>query len=475
MTPTYADQTQQYSDIFENIRSPLQFYGDSLDETVMQRGGFPFVVISNPVQAGTGVITAIVDCAFAEPIFLSPFFWGQGNAPGLFNVNSLDFNFSFLTNAAFRMWSHDNQGGTNVITSGSIAFGGQVGGPSGGGVFPMGTLPLLIVQYLTPQETQIIPPSMPLTYSYFDVQRYVSNLGQIQGAVKDTYYSNNIQLNSIPRRVYVYIRPSNSALYNDPSLTDTYFQISNMSVQFQNKSGLLASASMEQLYQMSVKNHCNMSWTQWSGGPVYTTGLIPTGSAPLANPSVNTIGSIVCLEFGTDIGLDSLDSAGKQGQYMLQIQLTASSLFTPVAALYPNGIECSMYIITVLEGTFTIEGLGRASSNIGVISSKDILDAKQNPFINYRDVEQVYGGNFLSGLKDFGNSILSGIKSFVGNKGISTVLGAIPHPYAQVGSQVARTLGFGEGVYAGEEAGEGVAAGGAYLNKKDLRRRLKKY
>src|SRR5690606_32698689 len=123
--------------------------------------------------------------------------------------------------------------------------------------------------------------------------------------------SNNIQLNSIPRRMYIYVRERNQDLYSTPNNPDTYFSIENISIQFQNKNGLLASASKQQLYEISVKNHCNMSWTQWSGGPVVNSAL-PFGST--AN-HYGTIGSILCIEYASDIGLDSIEAPGKLGQY----------------------------------------------------------------------------------------------------------------------------------------------------------------
>jgi hypothetical protein len=460
LSPTYPDQSQQYSDLFDSIRSPLQSYGDSL-EGVEPRGAYPFVIISNPVSTGVPV-TAVVDAACLDAIMLSPFFWGQGNSTGFINVSSMDFNITWLGAAAYRMWSHDSQGGTNIITSASVVFGGQPGGPTT--TFPMGNIPLIITQYITPQETQIVSPIEPITYSYFLVNRYTTNLGLIaQGAPLSPITSNTIQLSSIPKRIYAYIRPANSALYADCSLTDTYFQIQSVSIQFQNDSGLLASANMSQLYTLAVKNHCKMSWNQWSGGLSGTLGLNTPGTL---DNNLFTVGSIICLEPGIDLGLNALQAPGQTGLFTLQITLNALPLFTLNPTAYPSGtINCQMTIIIVEEGTFTIQGVGRATANIGVLSSKDVLDAQSSPAVNYSDVEQVNGGDFLSGLKDFGQSLLSGLKNFVSNKGISSSLGSIPHPYAQVGSQVAKALGLGEGVY----------AGGKLMNRRDLRSRLKNY
>lgn len=453
-TPSYQDQSQNYGDLYASNRNPLGFYDNNGDGTQNGRGGFPFNVVTNPVQAGTDPITAVIDCGFYEPIFLSPFYWGHSNESGFYNVNTMDFNITFLSQAAARMWSHYDLAGTNVITTSTYTFGGLLGGPTtltnlGG------NLPLMLFNYITPQETMVIPPNIPITYPYFDVLRFPSDQAPATSGVVQTYQSNNIQLNSIPRRMYVFVRERNSDLFSNPSHTDTFFSITNMSIQFQNKNGLLASASMQQLYQMSVKNHCKLSWNQYSGGPCYVRNFAT---------QIGTVGSVVCIEFASDIGLDSLQAPGVLSQSMLQVQLncvnTSGRTITP-----------TLYIVTIMEGTFTIQGLGQASTNVGVITPKDILDCQNNPMVNYADVEAINGGDFLSGLKSFGSKLLPFLQKahdFIKkNKLVSKGLSYLPHPGAQVGSKAAEFLGYGEG--------EGVMVGGKNLSRVQMRRRLHEY
>jgi hypothetical protein len=450
MSPTYPDQSQQYADLFDNIRSPQQSYGDGIDETVQQRGAFTYYVVANPVQTGTATLTAIIDVGLCEPIFLPPFYFGCSNRSAFFNVNSIDFNITFVGNPAFRMWSHNDNGGTNTILTGLVNFGGTTLGPTTSLIG--GQMPLILTQYITPQETQILSPSMSVTYPYFDIQRFPTGYSPVTAGSTAIIPSNNIQLSSIPRRMYIYVRDSNFSINNSCAYTDTYFSISSISIQFMNKNGLLASASPLQLYQMCKKNHCNMSWTQWSGGPVFSTGTTGT-------PTVFTIGSVLCIDFATDIGLESLDAPGKLGQYQIQVQVTAKNISA-------RTITPTLYIVPILEGTFTIPSLGRALLNIGCITSQDILDAKQSPVVNYNEVENVSGGDFFSGLKNFfSTQVLPRIRNFVDNRGISTALGAIPHPWAQAASSAAHSLGYGEG----------VMVGGSDMSRESLANRMQNY
>ena len=456
MFPNYPDQTQQYGDLFGSNRSQFSQYADGIKGAVMQRGSYPFTVVANPVSAGVPV-TAIIDVAFCEPIVLPPLYFGSSNRSAFFNVSSMDFNITFEGNVAARMWSHDDIGATNVITSSTATFGGMVSGPAT--AFLGGQLPLLLINYITPKEDMVLSPNMPISYPYFDVQRYVTQQSAVPAAGTTTIQSNNIQLSSIPRRIYIFVRDSNQFLFNNASLPDAFFQISNLSLQFLNKNGLLASASPMQLYNMAKKNHINMHWVDWSGQPLKQAATLTDNLAG--------IGSLLCIEFATDVGLDSISCPGKLEQAALQVQVTCKNIST-------RQITPSLYVIAVLEGEFVIPSLGRAMVNVGCISSQDILDAKQMPGYNYADVENVQGGDFFSGLKNFWQQrVLPAVRSFIKEKGISKSLGALgtvlPGPYGQVAktaSEVAKHYGYGDG---------GVLLGAARLPKKQLKKQVRHY
>jgi hypothetical protein len=464
MTPSYPDQSQAYSQLFGTNRNPLGFYGDSLDKSMMGRAGFPFNIVTNPLSVSAVTpITAVVDVVFNEPIFLSPFYWGHANESGFYNVNTMDFNITFLGNAGNRMWSHDATSSGTTITGVSAQFTNFGTSPAAFS-YVNNNQPLLLFKYITPLETEKLPFNQPITYPYFDIQRFPTDSQNVIAAGTNwQFVSNNIQLNSIPRRMYIYIRERNQDLYNTCQNTDSYFSVENISVQFQNKNGLLSSANKRQLYEMAVKNHCNMSWSQWSGEYLAQTGLLSSGAGPfsVSTNKIAGIGSILCIEFATDIGLNDIEAPGKLGQYMLQI----NGLSTNVSN---RAITPTMYIVVVSEGTFTVEGIGKASTNIGVISSQDILDAMSSPWVDYNDVQCVNGGNFLSGLKSFGNKLWKFAKE---TKAISKGLRAVPNPYAQMGATAAESLGLGY-MDGGVAIGGRRKKGGMILDRGALKNRL---
>jgi hypothetical protein len=341
----------------------------------------------------------------------------------------------------------------------------------------------MLFTYITPQETQILSPTQPISYPYFDVQRYATVQSEVAAGASSTMISQNIQLSSIPRRMYIYVRKRNQDLFSSTESTDTYFALSNASMQFMNKNGLLASASMQQLYEQSVKNHCTMSWVQWSGSSQVSNSFSKVGS----------VGSILCVEFSTDIGLESLEAPGKLAQAMLQVTVTAAN--TSSAAITPE-----LYVVTVLEGVFTIKALNSASTSIGVLTSKDILDC-QYDHVDYRMVQEINGGDFFSGLKEglsklahqavpIARQIAPEVNKFLREtKALSSALSASPFAAA---APVVRSFGYGEGEgeggasrrsvsfrsphsralrYAGEGEGEGEGEGGVQAGSRLSQRR----
>lgn len=462
MSATSLDQSQKYQDLQNTVRNPLAVYGDTVQMSVPGRGSANYKIVQNP-QNNTGapvVSTAIVDCLFSENLFmLAPFIWGKLESGGLYNITSLDFTFNFLTQSANRFWSHDDSAGNN-ITSATFQFGGLQNGPSSIG---FSQAPTLNITWISPPETSLLGPSMAISYPYFQVERYVTDFANIANSPDSYvwYSSSNIQLKSIPRRMYVFMRKRNSDLYANANCTDTYMAINNVNIQFQNRSGIYSTASQQQLYLTAVKNGCNMSWGEWSGLPQYS------GSSNFVN-SFYGAGSVCCFEFGTDIANQSpLDAPGKSGQYNLQVNVNAANISGAV-------LNASLYIVSVYEGTFSIMGSGQSLTQIGVLTSNDILDSAQQGYASYQDAQLVNGGDFLSGIKDF---FVNKVAPFLRETKLGSTLAQHIPVVGPALSSGLKALGYGEGLsIAGDGlsiAGDGgVLVGGAKMRRKNLRQRL---
>lgn len=454
-SPNCPDQSQNYNDLLGTNRNPLAFYGDSLDETVLSRAAFSFNIVSNTDTQ------AIVDMVIHEPIFLNPLYWGMGNSSGFINVNAMDWNITFLQNAGNRMWSHNASAKT--ITNIAVQFNG-FSAPAFSYIQNQPTLEFI---YISQNQNDLFPVDQPSTYPYFDINRYPTDISPItwNNMAPTQVTSNNIQLASIPRRMYIYVRPRNSVLHASPNFTDTYYGISALNIQFNNRTGLLSGASQHQLYQMSIKNHCDMSWEQWSGQPSYATGLFPGGAGPfpLGTSKHGTIGSIICIEFGTDIGLNEMEAPGISGQYQLLVQ---AQVYNCDPTLAHDATDLTMYIVVVNEGSFTIPSYGKADAQIGIISRNDVLNAQRNPFINYEDIQEVNGGNFLSGLKKFGHKLGRAAMDAAPYVKAAYKYGKKAMPCIESAAEIAEAVA--PYLAAGEVVGEGR------MRRKDLRSRMRR-
>ncbi len=419
-TPSYLDQSCNYSDLQGTLRNPLGNYSDSSDGENCPRGGFSqyTVVLNTPSQA-------IIDCVFIEPVFLSPFYFGAGMAEGFLHIQQMNFVWNFIANAAFRMWSHDISGvnAPGAITSGQVSFSNFTTlNPAN---FTYATsLPTMFMCYISPKETMPIPSIC--IYPYFNYTRYSTDLGS--GILSNTAPSapitaQNIQLASIPKRLIIYVRATNQSLESSPNLTDNFVSIRTLSINWNNNEGLFSNASQHDLYQMSRSNGLNMSWEQWSGGPVYS-------SAGAFGPKIGTLGGPIIVEFGKDIGLDGNEAPGKLGNYNLLVQTGVYN------QNQTSGIFPVLYVIVISEGSVTCENLD-VTPQIGIISTTDILDAQTRPDVSvtYNDVMDVNGGNFFTGLRDFGKKVYGVAKKV--------------WPYVKTGLDVARFvapfIGLGEG------------------------------
>lgn len=395
LCPTMQDYFQEYSSGAGTNRNPLDFYSGNSYETT--RGAFPYVAVNNDVNATPATpFTAKVSAVITEPIFLSPFLFGKGSSSknGFIGVQTLDFQF-VLGSRLERIWSHDPSGGS-TITNYNVEFG----------------QPALLFNYITPKMLEPIPKS--LSYSYMVIDRYpTDNNAAVASNTTVSISSNNIQLNSIPRRVYIYCRKRNADLYATD--TDTFLALNSININYNNQSGLLSSASAQDLYNISKRNGVNMSWPEWSGSAFSTAAI--TGAplqsqqgVPVLFDSTGTsgtkrrglVGSVLALDFGVDIGLDDLHAPGEIFTSQFQVNAT----FTNISQ---SSINPTLYLVFVSEGIWTIENL-QSIAQIGVLNKEDILNARQIPGVNMRFSDNVYGGDFLKSLKNVGNQVLAATK-----------------------------------------------------------------
>jgi len=368
LTPSEQDQYQLYGDYIQygSARNVLGNYGEQGYRT--NRGGFAGVhVVSNTNTAAQVYLDVI------EPLFISPLDFGMENGRGLFGVQTMQITLTLKSDWS-RLWSHDSVNGNTAMIISNMTIGT-------GGI----QTPTILFNYLTPKFTDIRPAVN--AYPYFSIDRYPTADFFLPAIPAGAYLGNNIQQNStniqlgvIPKRIYIYARISDSyRASNKLYIPDVYAYISAISINFNNRSGLLSGASAEQLYRMSVKNGCTLSWTQWS----------------------RNVGSVLCIDLMSDLSLSEAEAVGLLGTYQLNYSVQLQSM-SPLAG---NTIPYTLYTTVVSPGVFTIQDQF-SEAMIGIISQRDILDAPEIRKVDFEDVHNYYGGSFTGRLKSIGRKLV---------------------------------------------------------------------
>ncbi len=369
MSPNALDQSQQYSECI-GTRNPLGPVNNAEPDEDVARGGFQGVVFgSNTPTAGSLLLTC------TEPVMVSPLDWNNSNEPAFVGLTNFTFNGVFDANLQNRVIS---------VMNGSVATFSSIV------VTPVQAQMHFL--YITPSVISPIPKI--LNYPYFPINRYVTdNSVPLAPLASTTKVTNNIQISSIPKRIILYVKQNKATI--TPSSCDVFAAINSISVDFMNRSSLLASASQQQLFEMSKNNMLDMDWNDFSGS------LAPAGPSPL-NPgsrSVSGPGSMVVINPVFDFGLDNLQTSGSTGQTQLSISVNYTNLNKV------DTISFSLYLVIVDDGLITIPSSGGVCyQQNSIVGSNDLLKTSLSaPSFTTGDVlvQDQMGGSFWGKLKSF--------------------------------------------------------------------------
>ena len=431
-TPVMADVVGKYSDFVGANYNPLGSATNFADNDLLPRGTLTMDGAATTLalcQAGTFSTTAalalvadtaqplFVQFTCTEPLMVSPFLWShpKANNQGMYGVQNATFTFNI--GDASRMW----RSSTGQVSAVSIA------------AFQSSAL---IFNFLSPHPSDLLKSRN--VCAYMDLPRFISSPGVALPAaansqsfgVTTTITSNAIQLNQIPSRLFVWLR--NPASYTTPyaanqeSYPDTFGVITGISVNFNNQSGILASATPQDLYKFSVENGSNQSWFEFSGQI-----NVPDVAGGMGR-KVPMSGSLLILEFAKDINIsDDYYAAGSLGNFQLQLVIQAKNQFT--TAYNPDVV-----IMVENDGCFVCER-GTSAVYTGLLTKSDVLAASEQPSYHYSDVSRMVGGGFLDSLKSIVGRVLPMLAPLAKRH-----LAKSGHPMGQAASAALGALGYGK-------------------------------
>ena len=397
-SPGMPDNFQAYQDwaTYGSGRNPLADYGENSSE--MTRGGFPIVLAPNGLS---------FTCEVVEPLFLSPFLSGQSDEEAFVNINQLNLSFRFVQNTN-RVLCHSVLG--NAITTVTVTFT---------------QAPEILINYISPQITMPLPTVQ--TVSYSKLQQYIKPITGFVAGSTQTVISDSIKLSMIPSAMYLFVRHARSA--SNYLVSDSYAKLSNINVLWNNQSGLLATASDQELYSITHRCGSNLSWAQYS----------------------KYRGSVFAVEFGEDIGLQANECAGVAGQYTIQITATAKNLST-------TG-DYEFFVVFDMPGTTSVFENGCRSS-IGNFSEAMVLSAHQSAEeLSHEVYASIHGGGrrgggrFMGRFKSFIHKVSGGIAR--GAQMVAPLLDKVAPQYSALARGVGNVAGEVSNLTAGSRTSGG--------------------
>ncbi len=338
----------------------------ALGYDVKSRGTFLIDSVAGDVAAA-GVQTVDITVTTTEPLFISPFLFGDGlceEASGLSGVSSINLNFNIGPSLVGRAFTIVPLTINNTITSAVLQAVPKFE---------------VLMTFLSPKPSQLIPLTNCLPY--YEMLSYKTVQAQTAIAGADFIMTSSIvSPNSIPDSVYLFVRDTNQTAVQRAQLNEFYYPIKSIAITWNTQSGLLASATQQTLYEMTKRRGLKMDWPQFRGDAC--------GAGIINNVAkVATTGGIICLSFNKDIPIqEQYYSSGSLGLWSFQAQVTCTN--TTLVAL---AASTELVVVFFQSGIFQSTS-GSSSQYIGVLSKDEVLRVSQEPYITHNEHLRLVGG-----------------------------------------------------------------------------------
>ena len=374
------------------------------DQKRFHRGCFP--IKANSAAFGAEAVSEnVIKYYVTEPLLLSPFMFAKtkANNQGFYGIQNMNIVANLNNGArAFR--------GPTVGAPSFLNPSGTTGANGITGIYVNmwgddGTIkvaaPELLFTFLTPHPSDLMPARNIVPY--YELPRYINGSQPelpasvlLNGALTKSSVMaqfNAVQLNQIPDRLILFTRIKPSAS-NGWGIAEVALPIKSISINFNNNSGILASATQQELWQMSKNNGANTTWAEFQG---YGTSVGNSGGVD-TGPKVNAVplsGSYLILEFGKDIQLtEDFYASGSLGNFNLQCDVVVENNTIYAAA----ASDWELVLITMNSGVFVCER-GTSATYTGILTKQDVLEASAQEYYTHDDVKRLVGGGFWDSIK----------------------------------------------------------------------------
>ncbi len=388
MTPVAFDTYKQYPDAVGANNNPLGSWVNVADNDLLPRGAHPLLSIAgNTVGDGVASRTVTIQVQITEPLLLSPFIFAnpQSNAQSFYGIQNL--NFVFNIGDTKRFWR----------TAKAITDASQYNGAPYSVSLSSFSNSRLFFNFLTPHPSDALVNPRNVV-PYYELPRYLTtSQTPLSAGASASLTTSTLQLNQIPDKLILMVRkPMTSQLWDD---SDSCMVINSISINFNNQSGILASAQIQDLYRYSRDAGSNQNWYEFSG-QAFRNSIAGGNYSPSVPNGYRlwTSGSFLMLDFAQAIQLtEDFYAPGSLGNFNLQINLNVTNNSD-------QSVTPEICLITMNSGVFVCER-GQSSVFTGILTKQDVLDASQMGAYTRGDVKRMVGGSFLDTLKDIGSAL----------------------------------------------------------------------
>jgi hypothetical protein len=379
MTPVLPDQAYlNYKDGYLAENNPLGSYKNSTQDVDLNpRGSFPVSALVCRYTTAGGAVPVdnspeatdqagefwrvFITFTSTEPLFLSPFIFGdpEYNCGGFAGINTMNF-VANIDSTCKRLFSTANIGNCTY----TIGLGQPLNPTPNNNAF---TNSRLLFNFLSTQPSDLIP--VRNVCPYMDYPRYLSlstNSPAIASGASADINSQNIQLNQLPDYFIIVARkPMSQQTIEDSS---SFLPINNISINLNNTSGLLSSATANDLWRISVSNNSTQSWTEFSGKALYANNTSGVGDI------IPTTGSLLILSPPKDLSLPDYITSGSIGQYNFQFRVNVTNS-------HADALQPEICVICVNSGVF-VSQMGSSNIYTGVLTKQMVLDTKEQKSVD---------------------------------------------------------------------------------------------
>jgi hypothetical protein len=336
------------------VQDPLSSYGNTDKLQGGGRGqfgpGISITIISGNNSPGTGVAGSVTFNVTLQECLLHPFLKAfSPESTALVGVRQMDFNITFVQDVFKSLWAQSGYSAAGVITSYTNN--------------PVPVAPSLGI--ITYDANWPIPKRV--LYTFPKVVTQSQNVATLAPGASTTINYNSFQIGTELDAIILFAREND----NNTSVTstNTFAQINNINVTYNNVNNILSSFTPLQIWQnLHSANGGNMSFNEFN----------------------SFTGGVVKLIFTKDIPIDDGSAPGMSVNKNVQIVMQITNINTT------RSISYTAWIIFQYKGVMDIDTVaGTMETRTTVLSAEDVFAAGDN--ISTAEITQRPTGWYGSG------------------------------------------------------------------------------